>query len=912
MDEGAATTVRGSTTSKAKPDLDDDHRAQAQRALAEVEGGHGATCVCPYAKTAVSLGMPRATIEAMRLRLPHGTRITAWVLANNANVLDDDAFIQLLGNLRRLVKAECLPAREEGERPFVPWRNFKRVGVHSPDDRWPDEWEAWEWANFYRGLEDPTDQAPTTDDAHSRAAARLASRTWQWSSPPDEAGQIDVDRWSRDDLVRALGLLQNASDLPWILRLSDLEWISRRAGRVLSETVRFVRYVDLCRQGLATPNEATRILIDSYSVKTPDELGARIMMLDSLSQTETGPALDDDEADGAAAAYVELDAGAPAAADGGPDPLSIVQNLLPGGRWVLGKAPIVHSPTELETELLPRLLDGPPTLVILSGNAGDGKTAFIETVLQRAGVLPEPDPARAATSAKEPVANEYPDVSLEDNRYRVVLDGSEDTNKLSNAQLLHGALGAFRGDAELDVQRGTLIAVNKGRLLSFLEGERDQYGALWRLASRRFADGDDVPDSKYILIDLNDRTVVGPALDDSLLGQVLARLLGWNGWNSCSSCDARAECPVQFNLAALAEERVRRRLWEVFALIDLDDRLHVTARHVVTRVASIISGGLRCSDIRATTKSNGRFPERSYFYTGAFLGRAEESSVEEAALNEIARAYDPAQTSRPERDGKIGSEIAQGRLAEDQLSPASLPSSDLAAIHQDIRSLGGRAIDAPTRTEEMEYREAYLELVGRILRRRFFLGDDGGATEPVQSFGDFLAVVNDGDEAELTARVLASLNATLGIGRVINNNLIVPRDYSRGLAGSGFALQVPATCFSVVRGTGRGTPFIEGARLPKSWPRSLILVAREQNAGSMQEVASLSIPLLMLEILNRARSGFRPISRTERTYMVRVAAFYRRLAEHQWTTQLDHVLYEHGRIRAGVAIQADTMDFWVP
>jgi hypothetical protein len=68
----------------------------------------------------------------------------------------------------------------------------------------------------------------------------------------------------------------------------------------------------------------------------------------------------------------------------------------------------------------------------------------------------------------------------------------------------------------------------------------------------------------------------------------------------------------------------------------------------------------------------------------------------------------------------------------------------------------------------------------------------------------------------------------------------------------------------------------------------------------------------MLEILDRADRGFRPTSRTERNYMIRVAAFYRRLAEHSWSTQLDYVLYERGRIRSAVALTARNADFWVP
>ena len=74
------------------------------------------------------------------------------------------------------------------------------------------------------------------------------------------------------------------------------------------------------------------------------------------------------------------------ASDGGPYPLAEVRKLLPGGSGVLGRPPIVFTPTSLDLKPPPALKARPPTLVILSGNAGDGKTAFIMGVLAEAGI----------------------------------------------------------------------------------------------------------------------------------------------------------------------------------------------------------------------------------------------------------------------------------------------------------------------------------------------------------------------------------------------------------------------------------------------------------------------------------------------------------------------------------------------
>lgn len=866
-------------------------------ALDAVVERHGLGCACPQVITAKSLALGPATILRLASLLPPRTRPTLWNIALLADGLPDADVQDMVDKVHQLRGKKCVtPTDIKVDPPDTFWREHRVTGVHALDDRWPDGWDCSDWARFCHGAGEDDEPAAQrySEAAYNRATAVFAGQSWLWNSLTDEPEPLDLSRWSRDDVVRALGLVRSTVGYPWEVRIAEIASIALRAHHPLDESRRFVRYVDRCERGLVPVDPMIQSVLDAFQPSTTNDLGARVRMLDDYDGM--GEAFDSDNPDGDDSLddYEGRASGAPAGGDGGPQPLDQIKNLLPGGKWVLGKAEIVHSPTELETELLPALFSRAPTLVILSGNAGDGKTAFIETVLEAAG------------QRQKPVPNEC-EANLDGRPYLIVLDGSEDTYDKSNSQLLHDALGEFRGNEELEPGRGTLIAVNKGRLLSFLEAEKDEYGALWDLAYRRFADGEDTSGSRYVLVDLNDRTVVGPSLSTSLFGQVLAKLLDWEGWSACGGCVAQAACPVTFNLESLRRPDAQQRLWEVFGLIDLDDRLHVTARHVVTRLASIISGGLRCPDIRRTAAAERPFQERAYFYAGAFLGRADESSLEEAALNEIAAAYDPAETAEPVRDRLLGSSIASGTLQDAAPEVPDGPNSDFPAIERQAMTLAGRTVDAAPSGSQVEYREAHIALISRLLRRRYFLANDDDSVVPVRSFKDYLDVVERGDREQLAARITKSLNATLGIRRVVGGGLIVPREYSRGLAGSGFALHVPPGAFEVALGTGLGTEF-RPSQFTRSWPRSLLLLAQDQGAT----FATLSIPLLMLEILDRADRGFRPTSRTERNYMVRVATFYRRLAEHKWNETLDYVLYERGRIRAAVALTTDSLDFWVP
>jgi hypothetical protein len=159
------------------------------------------------------------------------------------------------------------------------------------------------------------------------------------------------------------------------------------------------------------------------------------------------------------------------AADGLPDPLAEIAEMLPGGRATRGKPALAFVSTRLDSHLAPSLRDRPPTLVVLSGNAGDGKTTFLAELIESSGGVYEPG-----------VRNEY-DVDLAPGLpYRVVLDGSEDAENRTNDALLEEALSLFQGAQPVDhVSRGTLIAINKGRLLRFLQARSGQYEYLWNL-----------------------------------------------------------------------------------------------------------------------------------------------------------------------------------------------------------------------------------------------------------------------------------------------------------------------------------------------------------------------------------------------------------------------------------------------
>jgi len=571
------------------------------------------------------------------------------------------------------------------------------------------------------------------------------------------------------------------------------------------------------------------------------------------------------------------------APDGGPNPLAVVRQLLPGGEGTRGRPPIVYTETLLDSVLLPDIVSRAPTLIILSGNAGDGKTAFIAQLLVASG------------ATYSPGTNEYR-VQIGDQPYLVVLDGSEDAETRTNEALLLDALGEFAGDGARHPERGTLIAINKGRLLGFLEAHADRFPYLWSIVRQSLVIGGDVPKSPYEIVDLNDRTTIGPEPDSSILAGVVQRLTEWAGWDDeCSRCDALAQCPVLFNIRVLRTETARQQLWRVLAAVDLDDRLHVTARHVVTMLASAVVGEKTCSGIRETVRQGEHFGSEAFVYNRLFAADEQSGSVHDAsAMDRALGGFDPSAVSSPRRDRRFAFRLVRGALDELLGGEAMV---DAPYLQRAAAKIEESSIDEKPLRGEPEYRLQLLDFIGDVSRRLFLLPGDGQGIDlapgfPVKTLDYFIrALAGKEDLVEIKRRLIEQLNATLGVEKSRLQELLAPRDYSRGLAGRGLAAMLAPDRFEVVAVTKLGARF-DPPPYVEAWPRALALIARDEG----EIVTTLTIPLLLFEVLDRAGRGFRPTTQTERGFMVRVASFYRRLAEHRWQLTPDYALYDNGLV----------------
>ena len=123
----------------------------------------------------------------------------------------------------------------------------------------------------------------------------------------------------------------------------------------------------------------------------------------------------------------------------------------------------IYIDTQLDRTLKPALLDGEFNLVVISGNAGDGKTAFIQQVETA---------AKDAGAVIQSVANgNGAAFELRGHRFRSNYDGSQDEGEKVNDTVLLEFLRPYEGNeaAAWPANETRMIAINEGRLIDFLE-----------------------------------------------------------------------------------------------------------------------------------------------------------------------------------------------------------------------------------------------------------------------------------------------------------------------------------------------------------------------------------------------------------------------------------------------------------
>lgn len=532
--------------------------------------------------------------------------------------------------------------------------------------------------------------------------------------------------------------------------------------------------------------------------------------------------------------------------------------------------------TRLDKRLAPDILAGRYRLVIITGNAGDGKTACLQSleehVAQNKGVKPE--------SLRLPSGNGAA-FTLEGRSYQTNYDGSQDEGDRQNDDVLTDFFAPFAGAAEAVAKRSQgdvrLIAINEGKLRDFLARQRDSFPWLANAIEAHLEAGAALPDG-YALVNLNDRSVV--VGDESILDQQIRVLCNPVFWAACPSCQQASRCPVKFNVDSVNHPdlgpRIRRRLQRLFEIAHLRGRMHLTMRAVRSALAYILFGEDDCAGIAACLQAHPALPDsdeqilRRFYYNAiaahGSVDRDEDAPEETDRLLRLLAEADVGLCANPAVDRDL---FFNGP----EKSPLLPAAGGRSAYDRDLfASIQERLATA----QAGEATQASYQRVHAAMRRKAFFErpDDGWETMlPYSQLTSMLqACAGDAAEMEtLKSGVLQGINHGEGISD--GEGVLVLR-LARGVPGRVRSYrEFPAAEFTLRP----ASPQAESDYIEHS-PAYLEMIHRPGTNGNAVGRPVLRIGLDLLELLGRMGRGYAPTSAEWRGPLVNLLVFRTQLA----------------------------------
>jgi serine/threonine protein kinase len=333
----------------------------------------------------------------------------------------------------------------------------------------------------------------------------------------------------------------------------------------------------------------------------------------------------------------------------------------PGSRWGNREtrgldtkfAAHTYVETALEESLVRDIRERRVQLVVLCGNAGDGKTALLQHLANQLGLGEH-------QSSERILEGRLPDGLL----VRMNLDGSASWRGRSADEILDEFLKPFQdGQPAEDITH--LLAINDGRLLEWIErnndGSRtpltaDLYEMLQEQAAKQ--------KSHIRFINLNQRSLVGRInadrnqIESTFLDRLVDGLYGGGQaaeiWSPCQFCSAKSRCEVYRaahlfgpeSLADSVDENVRRRarerLFEALQAVHLRGETHITMRELRSALVYILFGIHFCDDYHEAAQT-----DIQPYWDRAFSAGSPARQGE--VLAELVR-FDPALEAHPQID----------------------------------------------------------------------------------------------------------------------------------------------------------------------------------------------------------------------------------------------------------------------
>lgn len=549
--------------------------------------------------------------------------------------------------------------------------------------------------------------------------------------------------------------------------------------------------------------------------------------------------------------------------------------------------------TRLDTSLKEDVLKGKKKLVVLTGNAGDGKTAFIQLI---------EDEARNKGGQFISTTDNGCKFKYNVFEFETLYDGSQDFEGKTNDQLLKEFFKPFEGNIEPQSNIVKIIAINEGKLRDFLLTKRE-YNWLGKQVHHYLKyDNHRLPDS-LSFINLNNRAIVEIENPTSIFDELLNIFLDSNEknntWSSCTAenCEFADRCYIKYNIDTLKDKKkgnvVKHRLKEIVLAIYLKKEKHITMRDIRSLISFILFNKYTCNQLQESI-DNGENLLNRFYYNNAF------NKEEKDRMISILKEIDVADMPLPKFENRLYFLNPKTELAD-----ALFEKGDLIA-NPDLSYLEKHFLNKPEGTSDREEnkKESADLFLSAIKRKFFFEGDDTYMNEqfavthylflPYKYFERFVAFLKTGIDTNYKLRddlVLAiSKSEKIYNEEVGRENVCISSSGLKKSTTKAFYGFKSADFEVVLPNVGGQTDYIE------YFPDHIIFRHTDKKV-------SLEINIDLFEILMRIKEGYVPTSIEIRTFFLNLEMFKRRVLAKRsskvFLTEDDSNLYSFEKSTSG-------------
>lgn len=526
-----------------------------------------------------------------------------------------------------------------------------------------------------------------------------------------------------------------------------------------------------------------------------------------------------------------------------------------------------YIPTRLDTALKKDVLDGKKKLVVLTGNAGDGKTAFIQLIEANA----KKDGAVFTSETDNGCKFEYRDFTFE-----TLYDGSQDFDGTKNDDLLKSFFRPFEGNEEPKGNFVKIIAINEGKLRDFILNKRE-YSWLGKIVHHYLEfDNYKLPEL-LAFINLNNRSVIEVEDSGSILDKLLEVILDTNNlkgfWEPCKTenCDFAEKCYIKRNIDTFKHPDlgpvVKNRLKEIILALYLKKEKHITMRDIRSLISFVLFNKYNCKQLQTDIENNRNLLGRFYF--NSLFNKNEQDR-----MIKIISEIDVADMPLPKIENHLYFLNPKSEIVNQIFSNNTLISSI------DINYLEEYFNEKPQGTsDEDEERKSNAEMyLNSIKRKVFFEGNDVILKEhfdidhysfmPYKYFKRFVEYLQTGNDTSCSLRndiVLAISKSEKIYNEIVGKeNVCISSNNAKKTQTKAF-YGFKAVDFEVVLPeVGNQTQYIE------FFPDHIIF-------RHINKTASLEINIDLFEILMRIKEGYVPTSTEIQTFFLNLEMFKRRI-----------------------------------